>query len=135
MVCTTSIERACKAEGSSLSHVRYDKSKSPSKILTNRNTVNEFEPNDTQSQKSNISLNLDPSLYDRELDSENIPPSKENTPSPKGSSVSSPNKSSYSSYFKYEGGSPPSAKTDKSKSPSKILINRNAVNEFEPNDT
>ncbi|WP_341758970.1 autotransporter domain-containing protein [Candidatus Tisiphia endosymbiont of Ptychoptera albimana] len=51
-----------------------DKSKSPSKILTNRNVVNEFEQNDTQSQKSNVLLNLNASSSDRELDSENIPP-------------------------------------------------------------
>ncbi|WP_425363255.1 autotransporter domain-containing protein [Candidatus Tisiphia endosymbiont of Hybos culiciformis] len=113
-----------KSEDSSPPRVKTDKSKSPLRILTGGNTVNEFEPNDTQPQKANVSLNLDASLYDGELDSENIPPPGV-----------SPNKSSYGAYFKSEGGSPPRVKTDKSKSPSKILTNRNTVNEFEPNDT
>ena len=50
---------ACKVEGSSLSHVISDKSKSPSKILTERNSASEVEPNDTFVEKANVSIHLE----------------------------------------------------------------------------
>ena len=104
-------------------------------MLHDTNTVDKFNPNDTLSQKANVSLRLDASLSDRELDSENIPPLKANIPSPKGSNFSSPNKSSYGSCFGYERGSPPMVKTDKSILSSEVLANTSTVNKFNPNDT